>query len=1368
MKARSWTHIAIWMAAVLLSGLLLSALAGFQQVRSIDNHVQQALKDESREVEGDLMSRLRIYEFRLRGWRGAIHMLGIDNVTLALFTRYSRARNLQEEFPGARGFGFIRRVKVNEEAGFLRRVRADGQPNFVIHQFAPFQGERYVIQYIDPPEINIDAIGLDIASEPLRRLAAQRSMLSGKATLTAPITFINESREAYRSFLFLLPVYSTPDTPADLPSRHEETLGWSYAPLAMSEVMTDLDLPVDSLHLAIYDKTDAPQRKLIFETHHESPDGELVQTYSFEREVYGRIWLFQVSAHAAFVESLDPVHPARVFVVGLLASLLLTGMVGTLLLSRQRQHQVMAGQARLATIVENSSDAIIGEALDGRIITWNRAAEQMFGYTEAEILGRPLAPLLVPQERLAEDEALLERVARGERGPTLETQRLHKDGRLIDVTITCSLIREADDSILGAAKLMHDISDRKRAENYLRQFNANLEQQVSERTAELSRVAGLLQAVLDASSEVSIIAVDMQGEIVVFNRGAELLLGYTAAEMIGLRNPLDFHLPEEVQARAAELSREYGRPIEGMEVFRCKPDEQGAETRQWTYIRKDGSQIQVSMVITSIRTETGALIGHLGIAQDITERLRSSAELHAAKASAESANAAKSLFLANMSHEIRTPMNAVIGIAHLLQGTRLDEQQQNLLGKLQIAGRSLLGIINDILDIAKIEAGEMLLENSPFRPRRLFGELAELFAPQAEAKGLRFAVNTRGLPEQLTGDALRLNQILMNLVGNALKFTATGGIEVNVECTGETDERCWLHISVQDTGCGIDAEVIERLFSPFTQADTSTTRRFGGTGLGLSVVRGLAEKMGGTVGVRSTLGAGSEFWVRLPFNRVRDDQSQSEAASSLDVLVVSQDEGERQRLTGLCRSLGWRATPLFGLENLLEHLRDRLARQQTQADVLLLDHLAGDEVLQALEQLEALLGRERMPSSVVFSAPQASATAAGDGARVDHHTRTPLDGSDLYNAVAAASLRHPSGHSEKLIHATELDITQARWLEGVRLLLVDDSDINLEVASLMLQQQGAEVQTRMNGRQALDCLRADPTAFDVVLMDLHMPEMDGFEATRRLRGELGLQRLPVLALTAGALPEERRQATAAGMDEFLSKPLEPKALIRAIRRAVQQAQGAPLPIRATEAASEAPRPWPTIEGIDTGEVAQRMGHDLALFTSSLRRLFSEFGEFRDEQATRQRLQDDPVGLTARLHKLRGSAGMLGARRLHQLAGEAETLLRADPAAPPLPALLGQLVMAYIALERQAGAIEEITTPIPRSDADQMAAAAALARLVDHLRDHDMAALERFAQACPAIQVSSQALAEQVWQAIDNLDFEQALHLLESAGLVAKE
>ena len=171
--------------------------------------------------------------------------------------------------------------------------------------------------------------------------------------------------------------------------------------------------------------------------------------------------------------------------------------------------------------------------------------------------------------------------------------------------------------------------------------------------------------------------------------------------------------------------------------------------------------------------------------------------------------------------------------------------------------------------------------------------------------------------------------------------------------------------------------------------------------------------MGGTVGVRSTLGAGSEFWVRLPFNRVRDDQAQSEAASSLDVLVVSQDEGERQRLTQLCRSLGWRATPLFGLENLLEHLRDRLARQQTLADVLLLDHLAGDEVLQALEQLEALLGRERMPSSVMFSAPQASATAAGDGARVDHHTRTPLDGSDLYNAVAAASLRHPSGHSER-------------------------------------------------------------------------------------------------------------------------------------------------------------------------------------------------------------------------------------------------------------------------------------------------------------------------------------------------------------------
>ncbi|WP_173426703.1 CHASE domain-containing protein [Pseudomonas sp. StFLB209] len=1351
MKTNSLTGLGGWMALVLLAGLMVSYLASYQQGKAIDRHVQDALRDAGEGIGDSLQARLRVYEYRLRGLRGAIHMLDLSYISISQMSRYSQGRNIEKEYPGARGFGFIRRVAIADEADFLRRVRSDGKPEFTLSRLSVNQGDRYIIQFIDPPARNAQAVGLDIASEPRRREAAVQAMRSGAATLSAPITLQQSSEERLRAFLFLLPVYNTPETPTDTTQRETNLIGWTYAPLTMLEVMSSLDPANHRLHLRLYDVSDT--RQLIYQTPENGPDPEVLHVHTFEREIYGRIWRMEVGAHPQFVEALDPVSPSRVFVIGVLASLLLTTMVGTLLLSRQRQQEVIAGQARLATIVENSSDAIIGEALNGRIITWNRAAEQMFGYAEHEVLGRPLAPLLVPLQRIHEDEQLLERVARGERGPTLETQRLHKDSRLIDVTITGSLIREADGSILGAAKMMHDITDRKRVERYLMEFNAQLEQQVSERTAELSRVAGLLQAVLDASSEVSIIATDTDGQIVVFNRGAEILLGYSHAEMVRRKTPMDFHLPEEVDLRSAELSREYGIPIEGIDVFCYKAALEGAETRQWTYVRKDASRVPISMVITPIRTTDGELIGHLGIAQDITERLRHSADMQAAKASAEAANAAKSLFLANMSHEIRTPMNAVIGIAHLLQNSSLNEQQRQLLTKLQIAGRTLLGIINDILDIAKIEAGEMRLENKPFSPRQLLAELGELFAAQAQQKGLRFAVNgAMQMPDLLIGDALRVNQILMNLVGNALKFTTEGGVEVSVSHQEQSAERCWLRFSVQDSGCGIAAEVLDRLFSPFTQADASTTRRFGGTGLGLSVVRGLVDQMGGQLGVRSEPGMGSDFWVALPFQLCPGELEPSALGSSLEVLVLS-DESGVPNLQRLCRGLGWRVANCADLQALCLIVQERQQTGSPLPDLLLVDWQRP-----ALQDLHRLREVTRLPVILV--------TGPVEGVQpswpVDNVLFKPLDSSALFNAVNACIARY-HGSTERVLHTTRLDTAMTRWLSGLHLLLVDDSEINLEVASLLLQQQGASVQTCATGLQALERLRQAPALFDAVLMDVQMPEMDGYEATRRLRTELGLTLLPVLALTAGALAEERRQAELAGMDDFLTKPLEPTALIRAIRRAVERVRGSPLAVSniASTQALDA-EDWPLIEGIDVREAAGRFGHDKALYLSSLRRFFSEFGTFAEADAVVRRtdLPCDP--LIAELHKLRGVASLLGAQALAQLAGQAETMLCNGGDARQT---LGKLSEAFVALQQQAASIQASTAPVPCADTDPTTARQALASLHRLLENHDIDALNHFALAAPALQAAAgQVLVEQLWQAIEGLEFERALQLLERADL----
>ncbi len=1355
-----------WGGMAFLLGILATALFTYQKSEHNKAVVKEKLKLASQEVEQDLLVRLQLYENRLRGLRGAIHMVGIDAITRSLITRYSQARNVQQEYPGSRGFGLIRRVSPNELDKFLLHARKDGSPDFALRQLRPHDGDHYIVQYIDPPGINDQALGFDIASESRRKDAAIKAMRTGATTLTAPINLISDQPALSRSFLLLLPIYRILGTPEIPLLREQDLIGWIHAPLVMSEVIAHLHIADRKLHVALFDITDPRSTQLIYKTEGEQPDFQHINTYTSEREFYGRVWRFEIDAYPELLASLQPVNTSSILVGGSFLSLMLGGLIGMLLLSRQRQEEISAGQARLATIVENSSDAIIGEALDGSIITWNRAAELVFGYTEAEVLGKPLAPLLVPDELFWEDEELLARVARGERGPSMETRRIRKDGRLIDVAITCSFIRESNGTILGAAKLMHDISDRKRAEEYLKEFNAKLELQVSERTSELSRVAGLLQAVLDASSEVSIIATNKNGQVVVFNRGAELLLGYSAAEVLMSKSPDHFHLQEEIEKRRLELEAELGRTVSSAEVFYVKPDMGIAEIRQWTYVRSDGSHVPVSLVVTAIRTAEGDLIGHLGMAEDITERLRISEELHAATLVAETANAAKSLFLANMSHEIRTPMNAVIGVATLLQNTDLSEQQRTLLGKLQIAGKSLLGIINDILDIAKIEAGEMHLEQAPFSPRQLLFELRELFTVQAEIKGLDFIVEGSGfLPDMVMGDSLRVNQILINLVGNAIKFTATGSVRVIADYVKQ-DRTVDLMFRVHDTGCGIDENALKTLFSPFTQADASTTRRFGGTGLGLSVVRGLAEQMNGRVDVTSLVGRGSEFCVHLPLPLFDHAQSSVMASKCFHVVIVAGPElGET--ISEFCRLLGWNSQLFGSTQKVLQHLGAESEKVNQAPDLLIMEAVpllnkAGD----LLDHHQQILSLLKMPIAQIFIGGEHPIASFIVPELQKNVLYKPISPGALFNLVSQLFFER-TGTTHRVISTTKVDSSAAQWLHGLRLLVVDDSDLNLELASLLLQQQGAEVQMYCNGREAVNALRDSSSLYDAVLMDIQMPEMDGYEATRIIRHEMGMARLPIIALTAGALPEEKKRAYAVGMTDFLTKPLDIAALICVVRRVVESERKMALPIVDCEPRFESSNALLKVDGFSLVEALRRFSNDTTLLWSCVNRLFSEFSDLTNYPSTTQIARHSPALLAARFHKLCGSASLVGADELAALAAKLEISLREKEASDEQDELLAQLAAIFAQLKTAALPYVPTIDSAPDSNAVNIEESTqSLHRLQKLLKQRDIAALDGFGSAVAAIEfLGGQLLVQHMWNAVDTLQFDRAIGLLQDAGFI---
>lgn len=1483
---RSWRAKHWLPPALLVGGLLLSGLLAWVQHQHNRQLLAAAAQDAARQTVDRGLAQLDRSVLGLRGARGYLLGVGVDKVTADGFRAYMATRDLPHEFPGVLGHGYIRRVAPAAESRYLAAMHERVDPGFRIRELKPHQGERRVIELIEPLAPNRAARGLDIASEANRRLASEQALEADVPVLTGPIRLV-QSRPGSSMGLLMLLRMPVGAAPGEAPGYGVSSgaSGYVYAPVQLDELLESAGWHQDLVTVVLRDVTD-PARPQDFQLPAAaSAGGADTPVVTLDREVMRRHWRFSVQALPALEASLHLMPPVAVGVAGAVLSVVLAWLARLQLSLRQNTQKALAERIRLRTLLDNASDAIVGLDLEGRVILWNRAATQLFGFTHSEAAGQSLRQLIIDEAHLEEDATLIRSARDGYTTPPFETSRRRADGTEVEVEISAGPIYDADGRVAGVAKVLRPIRERLDQLRRLKAYGEELEQQVKLRTEAAEANRQDLRAVLDAMpSMVGSWDAELHNRFAnkayatYFGHTSEEIASMTLPELLGpelfsrnqpyvqralageeqqferelpladgrgVRHTLAHYLPqrhngkvtgfyvlvhditavkqaqqrlsesEAMLARTETMARLGGweldvpsqalRWSDGTCLVHALPpghvptlDEaigyyppgereriQEAVARSmatgepWDLelqlVRADGQRIWVR-ARGAADLQDGQPVRLSGSIQDITEQVQARqqveqahqllqaaidtvgeafvlwgpddclvlcnekyralhqlssdlivpgasfesivaegarrgqfkdalgreedwlqerlaahrqatlstlqeladgrvlrvaerrladghtvgflfdvTELVRARHSAEAASRAKTEFLSSTSHEIRTPLNAIIGLSYLLEREALPQEPLKLVRRIGLAAKSLLGIVNDVLDLSKIEAGQLELDEQPFALRELAEEVMGVYEPAGQRKGLSVTLTLApDLPAWLQGDAGRLRQILANLLSNAIKFTDQGTVQLDLH-RGEPAD--WLEIQVRDTGIGIDPEVQQRLFKPFEQADASTARRFGGTGLGLSIVAQLARLMGGTASVHSEPGQGSCFTIGLPLREAQEPKfSASGQQTPIRVLLADDDDTQRQGLAAMMRSLGWQTTEVPGGQALVTEAARAWQRQQPY-DVLVVDWKMADlDGLASLEQLRPQIPEAAWPAVLLVSQQEMGPLRADPRAAwAEHVLAKPIDASTLFNAVSGSLAAH-AGRMQQLVDVSVQNSDELVWLGGLRVLVVDDNALNLEVARKVLEREGAVVVTCDSGPVALRTLRQLHGSFDIVLLDVQMPGMDGNEVARRTREIEGAQDLPIVALTAGALREERERALAAGMNDFLTKPLDPRRMIACLRKLVARRTGQTIAVslrkKPTAAAQNASPGALGIEGIDEAAINSALREDLPLLLSMLRRFIAEFEAVVTEA---------PANLPARMHKLRGGAQVIGAASLASATVDVEAACHAGDA-----------------------------------------------------------------------------------------------------------
>jgi len=884
----------------------------------------------------------------------------------------------------------------------------------------------------------------------------------------------------------------------------------------------------------------------------------------------------------------------------------------------------------------------------------------------------------------------------------------------------------------------------------------HLEELVAQRTADLEQVSEALR--LSGEEQVTIfetatsgIALIRDRKFVRCNRRMAELLGWLEGSMVGL--PTSILYPDE--ATHAEMGQPaYTALWQGQSY-----------TRELQIKRHDGSLFWARLTGKAVDLSDHSK-GSVWVVDDISEERATAEAMRRAKELAEDAARTKAEFLANMSHEIRTPMNAVIGMTHLMLKTELLPRQRDYMRKIMDSGQHLLGIINDILDVSKIEAGKLAIEHIAFDLEKVLGNVSNLIGEKVAAKGLELIFDVdRNVPNNLVGDPLRLSQVLINYANNAVKFTDHGEVDVVVRVREQTPEDVLLYFAVRDTGIGISEEQRAQLFQSFKQADSSTTRHYGGTGLGLSIAKKLSAMMQGEVGVDSVPGQGSTFWftARLGIGVAAEaPRILSADLQGCRALVVDDNDNARAVLRDMLEGMGFAVDEVDGGPAAI-HTVDQAESQDRPFDFVFLDwQMPGMDGIEVARRLKERPLRHPPHRVMVTAFGREEVLKGASQAGLEDVLIKPVNASMLFECVMSLMGEAPA-ERRNTIDAPTLSAENLASIKGARILLVEDNDLNQEVAIELLRDAGFIVDLAEDGALALQKLQQGH--FDLVLMDMQMPVMDGETATRLLRQIPAYAALPIIAMTANVQESDRQRCLAAGMNDHIAKPIDPDRLWQTLLQWIKPhanhlAERASLPPVTAPADTGIEIPA-DIAGLDTALGLRRVLGKKALYVSMLRRFVA--GQKTLIASLQEALAKDDLSTVERLaHTAKGTAGSIGAREIQTLAADIEMAAgqggpQAAPAsciqalAPPLAALITALEQA---LPPEAARSKVAVDPIRLKDV--------CARLETLLGFDDSAAVDVVTDNADLLDAAFPQHYRQIENAVKMFDFEAALNALKDA------